>query len=190
MADIIRKMTVEKGYDPRDFALFAFGGAGPVHASVFGSELGVKKVIVPLREIASTWCAFGAASADILHIYEQVDIQGSAFDTERVNRVLQQLQDKAEAQMTRDGVAASRRRFSFSLDMRHPRPDQRGRVRARHTAAQAEPARRAARTVLHPLRAVVWPQCGVPRRAPGDRHAAGARKRRHATPRAFPRQHG
>ena len=67
MADIIRKMTVEKGYDPRDFVLFAFGGAGPVHAGVFGAELGVQKVIVPLREIASTWCAFGAASADILH---------------------------------------------------------------------------------------------------------------------------
>ncbi|MGH8691579.1 MAG: hydantoinase/oxoprolinase family protein, partial [Burkholderiales bacterium] len=47
MADIIRKVTVEKGFDPRDFVLFAFGGAGPAHAGVFARELGVRKVIVP-----------------------------------------------------------------------------------------------------------------------------------------------
>jgi N-methylhydantoinase A len=119
MADIIRKMTVEKGYDPRDFVLFAFGGAGPVHAGVFGAELGVQKVIVPLREIASTWCAFGAAAADILHVYEQVDIQASPFDPARVNEVLAELRRRAEAQMDRDGIARPRRAFGFSLDMRH-----------------------------------------------------------------------
>ncbi len=119
MADIIRKMTVEKGHDPRDFVLFAFGGAGPVHAAVFGAELGVRKVIVPLREIASTWCAFGAAAADILHVYEQVDIQGSPFDPARVNRVLAELRARAEAQMVKDGTPESRRKFAFSLDMRH-----------------------------------------------------------------------
>ena len=119
MADIIRKMTVEKGYDPRDFVLFAFGGAGPVHASVFGAELGVRKVVVPLREIASTWCAFGAAAADILHVYEQVDIQASPFDPARVNGVLADLQSRAEGQMDKDGIARARRRFAFSLDMRH-----------------------------------------------------------------------
>src|SRR5262249_51412021 len=46
MADIIRKMTVGKGFDPRDFVLFAFGGAGPVHAGVFARELGVAKVVI------------------------------------------------------------------------------------------------------------------------------------------------
>ena len=80
MADIIRKMTVGKGFDPRDFVLFAFGGAGPVHAGVFARELGVAKVVIPQRETASVWCAFGAASADVLHIHEAVDIQASPFD--------------------------------------------------------------------------------------------------------------
>ena len=119
MSDIIRKTTIEKGFDPRDFVLFAFGGAGPTHAGVFAYELGVQKVIVPQKEIASSWCAFGAASADILHVYEQVDIQASPFDAARVNRVLEALEKKASAQMERDGIAAGRRRFSFSLDMRH-----------------------------------------------------------------------
>jgi N-methylhydantoinase A len=119
MADIIRRMTVEKGFDPRDFVLFAFGGAGPAHAGVFAHELGVQKVIIPQKEIASTWCAFGAAAADILHVYEQVDIQASPFDAARVNRALESLEKKANAQMDRDGIAKARRRFQFSLDMRH-----------------------------------------------------------------------
>jgi N-methylhydantoinase A len=119
MVDIIRKMTVEKGFDPRDFVLHAFGGAGPVHASVFGSELGVQKIVIPQKEIASTWCAFGAASADILHIYEQVDIQGAPFDVQRVNQRLAELEQRAQAQMDKDAIPAPRRRFTFLVDMRH-----------------------------------------------------------------------
>jgi N-methylhydantoinase A len=119
MADIIRKMTVEKGFDPRDFVLFAFGGAGPAHAGVFARELGVQKIVIPQKEIASTWCAFGAASADILHVYEQVDIQASPFGAARVNATLEALERKASAQMDKDGIEKSRRRFAFSLDMRH-----------------------------------------------------------------------
>jgi N-methylhydantoinase A len=119
MADIIRKTTVEKGFDPRDFVLFAFGGAGPAHAGVFAHELGVQKVVIPQKEIASTWCAFGAASADILHVFEQVDIQASPFAAARINATLEALERKANRQMDRDGIARSRRRFQFSLDMRH-----------------------------------------------------------------------
>src|SRR5438045_5852801 len=119
MADIIRKMTVEKGLDPRDFVLFAFGGAGPAHAGVFARELGVQKVIIPQKEIASTWCAFGAAAADILHVYEQVDIQASPFDASRVNGSLEELEKRASEQMDRDGIAPARRGYGFSLDMRH-----------------------------------------------------------------------
>jgi N-methylhydantoinase A len=52
-------------------------------------------------------------------VYEQVDIQMSPFEAERVNAVLVALESKANAQMDRDGIEKSRRRFSFSLDMRH-----------------------------------------------------------------------
>jgi N-methylhydantoinase A len=119
MADIIRKMTVGKGFDPRDFVLFAFGGAGPVHAGVFARELGVAKVVVPQRETASTWCAFGAASADILHIHEQVDIMASPFEAARLNRNLERLEETARAQMAKDAVARERQTLQFSVDMRH-----------------------------------------------------------------------
>jgi N-methylhydantoinase A len=119
MADIIRKMTVGKGFDPRDFVLFAFGGAGPAHAGVFAAELGVQRVVIPQRETASTWCAFGAAAADVLHIYERVDIMTSPFDAERINRNLDLLEEAARRQMTKDGIEWGRQNLQFSIDMRH-----------------------------------------------------------------------
>ena len=119
MADVIRKVTVEKGFDPRDFVLFAFGGAGPAHAGVFAAELGVKKIIVPQRKAASTWCAFGAAAADVLHIFEHTEIMGTPVPAKRINDNLEALEKKASQLMKSEGIAASRQRFEFSLDVRH-----------------------------------------------------------------------
>src|SRR6266851_5371983 len=119
MADVIRKVTVEKGFDPRDFVLFAFGGAGPAHAGVFARELGVRKVIVPQRKAASTWCAFGAAAADVLHIFEHTEIMPTPVLAARINRILEDLQRNASLLMKDEGIAASRQRFEFSVDVRH-----------------------------------------------------------------------
>jgi N-methylhydantoinase A len=119
MADVIRKVTVEKGYDPRDFVLFAFGGAGPAHAGVFARELGVRKVIVPQRKAASTWCAFGAAAADVLHIFEHSEIMVTPVPAKRVNDRLDELEKKASLLMKSENIGAARQRFEFSLDVRH-----------------------------------------------------------------------
>jgi N-methylhydantoinase A len=119
MADLIRKMTIQKGLDPRDFVLFAFGGAGPMHASVFAFELGVEKVVIPQKKMASTWCAFGAASADIRHIHEQVDIMVSPFDADQLSGALADLQQRSSEQLLREGVADDDQSFAFSIDMRH-----------------------------------------------------------------------
>src|SRR5687768_13177057 len=119
MADVIRKVTVEKGYDPRDFVLFAFGGAGPAHAGVFARELGVRKIVIPQRKAASTWCAFGAAAADVLHIFEHSEIMVMPVPAKRVNDRLDQLARKASELMKSENIAAGRQRFEFSLDVRH-----------------------------------------------------------------------
>jgi len=119
MADIIRKVTVEKGFDPRDFVLYAFGGAGPAHAGVFAAELGVKKVIVPQRKAASTWCAFGAAAADVLHVLEHTEIMATPVAASRINANLESLEKQARRVMADEGIAPSRQRFEFSLDLRH-----------------------------------------------------------------------
>ena len=119
MADIIRKVTVEKGFDPRDFVLFAFGGAGPAHAGVFARELGVRKLIIPQRKAASTWCAFGAAAADVLHIFEHTEIMATPAPAMRVNDALAALERSAKALMAEEGITAERQRYEFSLDVRH-----------------------------------------------------------------------
>lgn len=119
MADLIRKVTVQKGLDPREFVVFAFGGAGPVHMGVAARELGVLKVIVPQGDTAAVWCAFGAASADILHVSEQVNIMSSPFELNKVNNVLQGLAERGRQELIADGVDPARHQFALSLDMRH-----------------------------------------------------------------------
>ena len=119
MADLIHKVTVQKGLDPREFVIFAFGGAGPVHMGVAARELGIAKVIVPQGDTAAVWCAFGAASADILHVNEQVNIMPSPFDLARVNDILSELRNTGRAHLLEDGIEESRHQFRFTVDMRH-----------------------------------------------------------------------
>jgi N-methylhydantoinase A len=65
MAEAIRFVSVEKGFDPRDFAIFAFGGAGPLHASVLARELGVPKILVPM--LPGITSALGCVLSDVRH---------------------------------------------------------------------------------------------------------------------------
>src|SRR5262245_6584312 len=119
MADLIRKATVQKGYDPRDCVVFAYGGAGPVHAGVYARELGAQGVVIPLGGLCSLWSALGAASADLLHIYEAVDIQPSPFDPTRVMQHFSALEAQGLAQLRADGVAAGQARLARSADIRY-----------------------------------------------------------------------
>lgn len=119
MADLVRKATIQKGLDPREFVLFAFGGAGPVHMAVTAREVGIRRVVVPQGDTASTWCAFGAASADVLHVNEQVQIMSSPFDVARINAVLAELTATGRMQLEEDGIPAQRQNFRYSIDMRH-----------------------------------------------------------------------
>jgi N-methylhydantoinase A len=63
MADLIRRVTVQRGHDPADFALYAFGGAAPQYAGRYALELGISEVVVPA--FASTFSAFGATAGDL-----------------------------------------------------------------------------------------------------------------------------
>jgi len=67
MAGALRLVSLARGYDPRDFALFAFGGAGPLHAVALARELGIPKVLVPMRPGITN--AVGCVVADVRHDY-------------------------------------------------------------------------------------------------------------------------
>lgn len=70
-ASLIRQRTIEQGLDPREFTVYAFGGAGPVHAFAYASELGIRQVFVPLGNGASTLSAYGAAVGDVMRSFER-----------------------------------------------------------------------------------------------------------------------
>ena len=63
MADLVRRVTVQRGYDPRDFVLYAFGGAAPQYAGRYAMDLGVSELVVPA--FAPVFSAFGAAASDV-----------------------------------------------------------------------------------------------------------------------------
>src|SRR4051794_7859122 len=69
MANLLENVVVGRGFDPRDFTIFSFGGSGPVHAAGYAKELGISEVLVP-GEIASVWSAFGIALSDVRYMNE------------------------------------------------------------------------------------------------------------------------
>jgi N-methylhydantoinase A len=119
MADLIRQMTIQKGYDPRDFTIFAYGGAGPVHAAVYSKELGAKRLIVPRGNLCSVWSAYGAASSDLLHVYEIGDIQQAPFKPARLNDQFSKLEEGARATLRAEGIDDKAITLSRFLFMRY-----------------------------------------------------------------------
>ena len=174
MADLIRKVTVQKGYDPRDFVVFAYGGAGPVHAGIYARELGAQSVVVPLGGVCSLWSALGAASADLLHIHEWVDIQANPFDPGRVNAVFAELEGQGLAQLREDAVERAAARIVKSVDMRYKGQINEVEVAVPDGALDAGSARPARRRFPPPLRRPVRAGRGLPGSAGGDRHLSGA----------------
>jgi N-methylhydantoinase A len=69
-ATLIRQRTLEQGLDPRDFVVYAYGGAGPLHAWGYAAELGCRSVVIPLGNGASTLSAYGIAAGDLVHHHE------------------------------------------------------------------------------------------------------------------------
>jgi N-methylhydantoinase A len=118
MADLMRQMTVQRGLDPRDFVVYAYGGGGPVHAVSYSRELGCTTVVVPLGSVASTWSALGVQSADVLHVYEKAELLIAPFDVQRMNAIFADLEERGRAQLREDGIADADIRFARTVDMK------------------------------------------------------------------------
>jgi N-methylhydantoinase A len=105
MSDLMRKVTLERGLDPRDFTVYAYGGAGAAHAAVFARELGAREVVIPLGTLASTWSALGILSSDVLHVLERAELMAAPFDPGALNRVYGELEATGRAQLREEGFA-------------------------------------------------------------------------------------
>lgn len=117
MLDLINGITVRHGYNPGDFVLYCFGGAGPVHLPAFAGELGVKEIIVP-RE-ASTYSALGLAVADLLHTHMLVDFNKLPMDAGRFDNNFKILEQAAVNDLRKDGVPERDRKINYYLQMKY-----------------------------------------------------------------------
>ena len=110
--------SVRKGYDPRDFALVAFGGAGPLFACDIARELSIPKVLVPPAPGLTS--ALGLLTCDISYDHSTTQIQSLArADHDRIARAIADLEARALEQLERDGVPAARIELRRYADCRY-----------------------------------------------------------------------
>jgi N-methylhydantoinase A len=119
MADLIRKMTVEKGHDPRNFTVFAYGGGGPLHGAVYARELGAKQLVVPLGQTASVWSALGVATSDVLYVYEQAGTRNAPWDAAELQSDFEELERRAATDLVAAGLDETAVSFQRILDTRY-----------------------------------------------------------------------
>ncbi len=116
MAGAIRMVTLARGHDPRDFTLFAFGGAGPMHAAALARELGIPRVLVPARPGITN--AIGCITADLRHDYvNTLNAPLSVLDIAEARAILEAQIGEGRATIRRDGVAVSAIDFLHFADM-------------------------------------------------------------------------
>jgi len=117
MADLIRVQTVQRGFDPRDMVLFAYGGAGPVHAAGYGGDIGVREIVIPAT--ASLFSAFGAAVSDIHHRYETSRKISFPCPPGLLRDVFADLENAAMSDLESEGVAPENRTLRREVDLRY-----------------------------------------------------------------------
>src|SRR5260370_6327426 len=115
MERAIRVISVERGYDPRDFALLAFGGAGPMHACELALDLGVRQIVMPRNP--GLLCAWGAAGAPLGREYS-LTVRETDPDYRRLLARASGLMRRARAELKAEGGNAIR--HELWLDIRYP----------------------------------------------------------------------
>jgi N-methylhydantoinase A len=118
MERAVRVSSAEKGYDPRDLSLVAFGGAGPMHAAALAKSTGIPKVLVP--EHPGVFSAIGLAMADIRHDFVQTRVaKGDQLTSEHLTPLYDRLQRLGEEALERAGIPEKNSRFQRSADLRY-----------------------------------------------------------------------
>jgi N-methylhydantoinase A len=120
MADLIRQMTVERGMDPRDFALYAYGGAAGLHVTGYLRELGSARGIIPLGTLSTTWSAYGCATSDVVHVHERAVHFSSPFNAEDLEAVLGELEAAARGELSAEGIPDDRHAVERFVEMKYP----------------------------------------------------------------------
>jgi N-methylhydantoinase A len=116
MANAVRLLSISRGYDPRDFALCAFGGAGALHGAAVARELSIPTVIVPPNPGVTS--ALGCLLVDIQHDFSDSFMRAAeSTDPADLEAAFQRIEDEARAQLTREGVEAKDMMLQRTVEM-------------------------------------------------------------------------
>ncbi len=116
MADAVRMVSVSLGEDPRDFALFSFGGAGPLHATAIARELGIPRVLTPSRPGITN--ALGCVVADLRHDFvNTVNRPLDLVDMDAVHALFERQSEEGRRLIGKEAVAIREIRELWSVDM-------------------------------------------------------------------------
>jgi len=121
----IFKEVVLKGFDPRDFVLFAYGGAGPTHCCGYAQALGIDRIY--LFPESSVFCAYGASMLDVAHVYERArpmmlfDPSDGSYLTDYTafNQAISELEDDLRRDMMAEGLDLAGMQLALELELRY-----------------------------------------------------------------------
>jgi len=119
MVNGIRRVTIERGYDPRDFVLVGAGGATAAHITALAADMGIDTIVLP--KLASGLCAFGQIISDVKYNYMATAVLRLDNDAAytRIDQLFTEIEAQGVAHLQSDGFAASNTRIKRSLDMRY-----------------------------------------------------------------------
>jgi N-methylhydantoinase A len=118
MINALKLISLNRGHDPRDFTLVAFGGGGGMHAAALASELGIGKVVIP--PAASVFSAWGMLMSDLRRDYFVTRLIGlSAENASRLDELIAEVEGAAFEQFAREGIDAARVRFLRRGNLRY-----------------------------------------------------------------------
>jgi len=116
MADAVRLISISRGYDPRDFALVAFGGAGALHGVAIARELSIPVVIVPPNPGITS--AMGCLLVDVQHDLAESYLKGAAeADPAEIEAEFRKLEDEAAERLAHEGIAPADVLMQRTIDM-------------------------------------------------------------------------
>jgi len=118
MANLMENEVIGRGFDPRDFTVVSYGGAGPLHAASYADRLGIEKVIVP-GNVSPVWSAYGISQSDIRHQLERQLAMPEPFDAEEIRAVYEELEAEGRRLLEEADVAPKDMRFNRIATMQY-----------------------------------------------------------------------
>ena len=118
MSALLQSITVKRGYDPREFALVAFGGAGPIHAAAIAQEMNIPTIIVPMN--SGVFSAWGMLMADLRHDFALTHIQAvDEAEVAEINAMFRDLESRLKEIFKQENVPDEDIVVSYEMDLRY-----------------------------------------------------------------------